>query len=317
MFDLGRVADLRVLVVGDVMLDRYWFGDVGRISPEAPVPVVSVGRREERAGGAANVASNVVALGAHCTLLSVIGADDSGRELAQILERAGIACRLKIDDTADTTVKLRVMSQNQQLIRLDFECAPDHEVLSNCLRDFDELLAEADIVVLSDYGKGGLAHIQQMIARSREAAVPVMVDPKGRDYQRYRGATMLTPNRREFEEQVGECDSETELAARAVSLLQDLDVETLLVTRSEQGMSLYQSDGQNFHDPAMAREVYDVTGAGDTAIAVMAAVSAAGATPQDALAIANAAAGIVVGKLGTASVTMREIQSALDGRPAS
>lgn len=310
-FDLDRLSDLRVLVVGDVMLDRYWFGEVERISPEAPVPVVSVVRREERAGGAANVACNVVALGARCCLLSVVGDDEAGRELTAILKGAGIDCRLRVDPETATTVKLRIISRNQQLIRIDSETRPGHEILERCADEFGACLDSADVVILSDYGKGGLAHIVELIERARRAALPVMVDPKGRDYTRYRGAALLTPNRREFEDIVGACASERELAEKARTLLRELEIGRILITRSEKGMTLYGADGSVRHSEARAREVYDVTGAGDTVIAVMASLLAAGAAEEEALRIANTAAGIVVGKLGTATASREEIRAAL------
>jgi rfaE bifunctional protein kinase chain/domain len=311
MFDLTRFAAVRALVVGDVMLDRYWFGAVERISPEAPVPVVMVDDQEERAGGAANVARNVAALGAKCSLLSVVGDDEAGRTLSSLVKSAGIDCRLNVDADTSTTVKLRVMSLNQQLLRIDFETRPSHEVLSRCLDDFSRRLKDVDVVILSDYGKGGLTHIVDMIARARAAEVPVIVDPKGRDYSRYRGATMITPNRREFELAVGECDGEEALQSRASELIGTLEFDRLLITRSGEGMTLFRADGTRLHSKARAREVYDVTGAGDTVIAVLGAALGAGADDDDAMRLANTAAGVVVGKLGTAEATVEEIRDAM------
>jgi len=311
MFNLRRLARLRVLVVGDVMLDRYWYGDVQRISPEAPVPVVSVEQREDRAGGAANVACNVAALGAQCRLLSVVGDDEGGRVLKGILDDSRIDARLHVEPDTSTTVKLRVVSRNQQLIRLDFENRPGHEILQRCMREYAELLEDTDVVILSDYGKGGLAHIIDMIAHARAASVPVMIDPKGRDYSRYRGATLVTPNRREFEDAAGPWADDAELARKAQHMISDLELSYLLITRSEQGMSLFQAGGGVSDSPARAREVYDVTGAGDTVIAVAALMFAAGASPDQVLDTANAAAGIVVGKLGTATASPAEIARAL------
>jgi rfaE bifunctional protein kinase chain/domain len=311
MFDLDRLTDIRVLVVGDVMLDRYWFGDVSRISPEAPVPVVAVDNREERAGGAANVARNVAALGANCLLLSVIGNDEAGTRLADILDQSGIQHRLNVDPETGTTVKLRVMSRNQQLIRLDFETRPSHEILTRCLDDYRELVSDSDIVILSDYGKGGLTHIADMVAIARQANVPVVIDPKGRDFSRYRGASMVTPNTKELEAAVREWQSDEELDALAFDLLRQLEVERLLLTRSEKGLSLYHRDGTVLHSQARAREVFDVTGAGDTVIAVVATALGAGATEEEALRIGNTAAGIVVGKLGTATSSLEELRHAL------
>ncbi|HEC12885.1 MAG TPA: D-glycero-beta-D-manno-heptose-7-phosphate kinase [Acidiferrobacteraceae bacterium] len=311
MIDLSTLTRARVMVVGDVMLDRYWFGRVDRISPEAPVPVVAVGETQERPGGAANVAGNVTALGASCILISVIGNDESGAKLTTLLNAQGVDCRLNKDPETSTTVKLRVMSHNQQLMRLDFESPPSHEILERCLEDYKAALSDVDIVLFSDYGKGGLAHMAKMISLAREAELNVIVDPKGRDYERYRDASMVTPNRTEFEDLVGVCDSSDVLSDRAHRLIREYGFDSLLLTRSEEGVSLYRSDGTELHCAAMAREVYDVTGAGDTVIAALAAALAAGADDEDALTLANTAAGIVVGKLGTASASRYEIEQAI------
>ena len=296
----------RVLVVGDVMLDSYWFGDVGRISPEAPVPVVKIDRIEERPGGAANVARNAAALGARVHLLSVIGADEAGMRLKRLLGKERIQTQLYRDHTIETTIKLRVIGRQQQLLRVDFETAPSHEVLASKLRDFSRMLRAADVVILSDYGKGGLAHIARMIALARRAGKPVLVDPKGEDYSRYRGATLITPNRAEFRQVVGGWMSEAELTRKAHALRRRLNLSALLITRSEDGMTLYGS-GVRFHVPAQAREVYDVSGAGDTVIATLGAMLGGGATIEEAVRVANRAAGIVVGKFGTAVVHPREL----------
>ncbi len=294
-----RLRRARLLVVGDVMLDRYWFGEVNRISPEAPVPVVKVDRVEERPGGAANVARNVAALGAKTALLSVVGRDEAGRSLHQLLKREGIAASLHDDATVSTTVKLRVIGRQQQLLRADFETVPGHEVLASKLKDYRRLLKACDVVILSDYGKGGLAHIARMIALARRAGKPVLVDPKGEDYSRYRGATLITPNRAELRAVTGGWTSEGMLNARAQALRRRLGLGGLLVTRSEEGMTLYRS-GSRLHVPAQAREVYDVSGAGDTVIAVTGVMLAAGLDLENAVRIANRAAGIVVGRFGTA-----------------
>lgn len=296
-----------VLVVGDVMLDRYWFGSVERISPEAPVPVVLVDHREERAGGAGNVAVNIAALGACCTLLSVVGDDDAGKRLVDILSKSGIKPILVEDVEADTTVKLRILSKNQQLLRADFEKAPAHEVLAGCLHEFEQQLPAADAVLISDYAKGGLFHIREMIDAARKAAKPVIVDPKGSDFDRYRGASMITPNLRELEQVVGTCASEEELHEKASALVHALEIDALLVTRSEHGMSLYFSDKPPLHRGAAARDVYDVTGAGDTVISACAVAIAAGLSEEDMISLANTAAGIVVGKLGTATAELDEV----------
>jgi D-glycero-beta-D-manno-heptose-7-phosphate kinase len=300
----------KVLVVGDVMLDRYWFGDVCRISPEAPVPVVKIERMEERLGGAANVARNAAALGANTSLLSVVGNDEAGRSLGRLLEGGQIDASLYIDDEIDTTVKLRVVGRQQQLLRIDFETTPSHEILRAKLSDFEERVGEADVVILSDYGKGGLAHIAQMIRIARTANKIVLVDPKGDDYGKYAGATAITPNRSELRQVVGRWSSEEELAEKAGNLRGALGLEALLVTRSEEGMTLY-TDGEIHHQPARAREVFDVSGAGDTVIAALAVTLANGAGWSEAIRVANVAAGIVVGKLGTAVVTREELAEAL------
>ncbi|HKQ26650.1 MAG TPA: D-glycero-beta-D-manno-heptose-7-phosphate kinase [Burkholderiales bacterium] len=296
----------RVLVVGDVMLDRYWFGEVSRISPEAPVPVVKVGHTEERLGGAANVARNIVAVGGQASLLSVVGQDEAGECLQRLLESEGITAQMHRDPGLATTIKLRVIGRQQQLLRVDFETEPGHEVLMSKLADFEARLPKADVVILSDYGKGGLKHIERMIEMARAAGKPVLVDPKGDDYTRYRGATLLTPNRSEFREVAGRWKSEDDLTERAQKMRRDLGLDALLVTRSEEGMSLYR-DQQRLHVPALAREVYDVSGAGDTVIAVLGVMLAAGAGFAEAVQFANRAAGIVVGKLGTAVVHPEEL----------
>lgn len=297
----------RVLVVGDVMLDRYWFGEVHRISPEAPVPVLKVDRVDERPGGAANVARNIAALGAQATLLSVVGNDEAGACLEKLLnEQDNLTALLHRDSSISTIIKLRAVARHQQLLRIDFETPPSHEVLHAALADYRVQLPLADVVILSDYGKGGLAHIAQMIRLAREAGKPVLVDPKGDDYARYSGATLLTPNRSEFRQVAGSWENETELNAKAQALRTDLQLDALLVTRSEDGMSLYRA-GDVQHEPTHTREVFDVSGAGDTVIATLAVMLASGADLPDAMRIANRAAGIVVGKLGTAVVSREEI----------
>jgi len=301
-----RVAQTRVLVAGDVMLDRYWFGDVERISPEAPVPIVKITRTEERPGGAANVARNAAALGARTTLLSVIGADEAGATLDRLLAADRVQTSFHRDPALPTTVKMRVIGRQQQLLRIDFETAPSHELLATKLTEFDRLLADTDLVILSDYGKGGLAHIATMIERARAAGKPVLVDPKGDDWDKYRGATVITPNRGEFRQVVGRWQDAADMAARALALRAELGVTALLVTRSEEGMSLYTADGAE-DIPAMAREVYVVSGAGDTVIAALGVLLGAGADLRSAVRIANEAAGVVVGKLGTAVATPNEL----------
>ena len=307
-----RVAAARVLVVGDAMLDRYWFGAVDRISPEAPVPVVRVTREEERLGGAANVALNVQTLGARATLVTVVGDDEPARRLRALLEERGISALLGSDPRLFTIVKLRVIGRAQQLLRVDFENQPDHEVLGGMLADYERALPEHDAVLFSDYGKGGLAHIPQMIAMARQSAKPVLVDPKGSDYARYAGATVITPNRAELAQVIGAWASEAQLGERAERLRTELGLDAIVLTRSEEGMSLFDGDGES-RVPAVAREVFDVTGAGDTVIATLAAMLACGVTLREAMPIANRAGAIVVGKFGTASVSYDELFAAEAG----
>lgn len=304
--DVRKLRKAKVLVVGDVMLDRYWFGEVGRISPEAPVPVVKIDRVEERPGGAANVARNAAALGAEVRLLSVVGRDEAGATLKKLLRSERIAAQLHVDANLDTTVKLRVIGRRQQLVRIDFETSPGHEALASKLRDFGRVLRATDAVILSDYGKGGLTHIVKMLRLARAAGKPVLVDPKGDDYSRYRGASLITPNRAEFREVAGGWKTEAELTRKANDLLRRLRIGALLLTRSEEGMTLY-SRGRRLHVPAQAREVFDVSGAGDTVIATVAVMLASGAPLDTAVRVANRAAGIVVARFGTAVVTPEEL----------
>jgi rfaE bifunctional protein kinase chain/domain len=306
MIPIPDTSKARILVVGDVMLDRYWFGDVSRISPEAPVPVVKVERVEERPGGAANVARNCAALGARVALLSVVGVDEAGRALERLLGSSNIDASLHEDPQLDTTVKLRVIGRQQQLLRIDFENAPAHEVLQAKLAEYQQRLDACDVVILSDYGKGGLTHIGDMIRLARAAGKPVLVDPKGEDYARYAGVSVITPNRAELRQVVGRWRDEQDLRERAQRLRAELDIGALLLTRSEEGMSLFTADRIS-HEPALAREVYDVSGAGDTVIATQAVMMAAGADLADAMRLANRAAGVVVGKLGTAVCTLQEL----------
>jgi rfaE bifunctional protein kinase chain/domain len=302
----ARLAAARVLVVGDVMLDRYWFGDVNRISPEAPVPVVHVQKQEDRLGGAANVARNAVALGAQAGLLCVVGHDEPGKRIIELLNDSGVALHLERDPDLLTTIKLRVLSRQQQLLRVDFENTPAHEVLLAGLARFDELLPSHEVILMSDYAKGGLTHVTRMIAKARAAGKPVLVDPKGDDWERYRGATLITPNRAELREVVGQWKSEEDLLARVTKLRAELEIDALLLTRSEEGMTLFSRDGV-LDAPAVAREVYDVSGAGDTVIATLAVMLGAGLPLIEAVSLANRAAGIVVGKLGTATVDYDEL----------
>jgi rfaE bifunctional protein kinase chain/domain len=299
----------RVLVVGDVMLDRYWFGEVSRISPEAPVPIVHVKKTEERPGGAANVARNIASLGGQATLLSVVGDDEPGRTLAALLAQERVTTHFHKDATLPTTIKLRVIGRQQQLMRIDFETPPSREVLEDKLDDFESMVDAHDVVILSDYGKGGLTHVTKMIDAAKRHGKRILIDPKGDDYSKYRGATLLTPNRSEFREVMGKWRDDADLAQRAEKLRDDLSLEALLVTRSEEGMSLFTAS-EILHEPTQAREVFDVSGAGDTVIATIALMLAAGSDMAAAVRIANRAAGVVVGKLGTATLTRTELEAA-------
>lgn len=301
-----RLQKARILVVGDAMLDRYLFGDVERISPEAPVPVVRVTREEERLGGAANVALNAKSLGPSVTLITVVGDDEPARKLQQLLNERGVASILGRDPKLYTCVKLRIIGRAQQLVRVDFENQPDHEILGEMLADFEREVVKHDAVLFSDYGKGGLAHIPRMIEQARAAGKPVLVDPKGSDYARYAGATVVTPNRSELAQVIGPWQSENQLQERAQKLRESLRWDALLLTRSEEGMSLFDAAG-HIQVQAQAREVFDVTGAGDTVIATMAAMLACGMPLREAMPIANRAGGIVVGKFGTATVGYDEL----------
>lgn len=296
----------KILVVGDVMLDKYWFGDVSRISPEAPVPIAKIGIKENRAGGAANVARNIASIDGDVSLLSIVGDDEAARELEQLLDQDGIKHFLKMDKSIDTIVKLRVIARNQQLIRLDFETSPHHEILLDILDYYTSVIDQFDIIVLSDYGKGGLTHIKTMIEIAKKLNKIILVDPKGSDYNRYKGATLLTPNKSELKDAVGSWNNEKEMMDKSIQLRSQLDLKYLLVTRSEEGMSLIL-DKDIINYPTVAKEVYDVSGAGDTVIATLATMIACGLEISDAVTIANIAAGIVVGKLGTATITQTEL----------
>ena len=300
------LAKARVLVVGDVMLDRYWYGAVDRISPEAPVPVVRITHEEERNGGAANVAYNVMTLGAQSSLLTVVGEDEASHKLEALVAKTGIKTHFGRDAELKTTVKLRVIGRQQQLLRLDFENTPKSELLASQTATFENLLPEHDAILFSDYGKGGLAHVSDMIATARAAGKPILIDPKGSDYSRYQSGTVITPNRAELQQVVGGWNSEEELRSKAQALRAKLQLQAVLLTRSEEGMTLYDDQG-DLTVSAQAREVFDVTGAGDTVIATMAALVAAGLSLRDALPYANRAASLVVGKFGTATVSFEEL----------
>ncbi len=308
---LDKIADTKVLVVGDVMLDQYWMGDVKRISPEAPVPVIAVRETQERVGGAGNVARNITGLDGFCTLISVVGKDDPGQSIQRIASAEGINTVLVSDRKTTTTVKLRVLSRNQQLLRADFENTPGDDVCAKVYSQYKNLVEMHDVVVLSDYDKGCLGQIESLIVLARQCGKPVLVDPKGTDYSRYRGATMVTPNLSEFEAAAGEMTTDRDLTRKAHRLIEENGIEQLLVTLSDKGMKLFETGHKPLKISARSREVYDVSGAGDTVIAVMAMAVSAGLSRGDAMEFANSAAGIVVSKLGTATATREELRAAL------
>ncbi len=312
-----RFDKAQVLVVGDLMLDRYWHGATSRISPEAPVPVVKVEQSEDRIGGAGNVALNIASLGAGASLVGIVGKDEAAESLAKRLQSAGIYADFQVSNTKPTITKLRVISRHQQLLRLDFEDAFEAEDCDQLPQKVEQLLGNVGALILSDYAKGALQNPQAIISLARHAGVPVLVDPKGTNFESYRGATLLTPNLAEFEAVVGICSNEQALVTKGAELLDRLDMDALLITRSEHGMTLLRKGLPELHLPARAREVFDVTGAGDTVISVLATALAAGAELPDAVAMANIAAGIVVGKLGTATISMPELRRAISEEQGS
>jgi len=313
-FSIPSFADTHVLVAGDVMLDRYWFGPCSRISPEAPVPVVRVTGNQERAGGAANVAVNLASLGVKTRLLGITGDDDASYSLQSLLAHQGVEAEFMRMPDIPTITKLRVISRNQQLLRMDFEEAPHSSHGNSLEQQISAALPERGVIVLSDYAKGALGKIQEVIAVCRERDLSVLVDPKGSDFSRYAGATALTPNLSEFESVVGPSEDLQQLEEKGRALRQQLGLGFLLLTRSGEGMTLIPESGEAIHLPAEAREVYDVTGAGDTVVAVLAAGLAAGQSPEDAARLSNLAAGLVVRKLGVASVSADELRMALHQR---
>lgn len=312
--NLPDFSKANVLVVGDIMLDRYWYGATNRISPEAPVPVVKINALEERPGGAANVAMNVTSLGGEAKLIGLTGIDEPAKILTEQLHQQHVVCDFVALNSHPTITKLRVLSRNQQLIRLDFEepfCDVDSLPL---LQRIENALPQAKVMVLSDYAKGVLSSVEAIIKMAQQANVPVLIDPKGTDFTRYLGATLLTPNMSEFEAVVGPCHSEEDIEVKGHQLIRDYDIKALLVTRSEKGMTLLQIGQPTYHLPTQAKEVFDVTGAGDTVIATLAASLAAGYTLEDSCFLANASAGVVVGKLGTSTVTQVELEDAIRAR---
>lgn len=310
---LPDFGNAKILVVGDVMLDRYWSGDSSRISPEAPVPIVKVANVEDRPGGAANVALNIAALGANAKLLGLTGEDEAAQALRGKMTAVNVECDFLQLPDYPTITKLRVLSRSQQVIRLDFEedvAAVNTQPLVTKTLDS---LAEYPVMIVSDYNKGALVKVQQMIQAAKQQGVPVFIDPKGCDFERYRGATLLTPNLSEFESVVGHCKTEQELVEKGHQLIAEYDLEALLVTRSEKGMTLIRTGQEEFHLPALAQEVYDVTGAGDTVISVLATAVAAGSSLEQACALANAAASVVVAKIGTSTVSPIELANSVYG----
>ncbi|WP_110685612.1 bifunctional D-glycero-beta-D-manno-heptose-7-phosphate kinase/D-glycero-beta-D-manno-heptose 1-phosphate adenylyltransferase HldE [Salinicola aestuarinus] len=311
--DLSQLENARVLVVGDVMLDRYWHGGTSRISPEAPVPVVKVEDADDRPGGAANVALNIASLGGRVGLAGVVGDDDNAERLASALAQAEVSAHLQHAAEVPTITKLRVMSRNQQLIRLDFEAPLWNVDTTPMLEQVERQLDGTDVVILSDYGKGSLNRVETLIVQARRAGKRVLVDPKGSDFTRYHGASLITPNFAEFEAVVGPCADDDELATKGEALRARLELEALLVTRSERGMTLIREGHAPLHLPTHAREVFDVTGAGDTVIGVLGLALAAGHGFDEAVVLANLAAGLVVAKPGTAVLSVAELYTALHG----
>lgn len=305
------LSSARMLVIGDAMLDRYWFGSVDRVSPEAPVPVIAVRDVEERAGGAANVATNIAAIGGQSSLISAVGDDDGAASLNSLLSNVGVNDLSVHDASIPTTVKLRLIAQNQQLLRADFEQHVAEATVAAITSRCADVIGQTDVMVLSDYHKGTLAQAADLISIARDHGVPVVVDPKGSEFERYAGASMLTPNQKEFEAVAGRCVSDEDMRLKAHDMIADLGLDALMVTRSERGIAWFTADGAMHVSPARAREVYDVSGAGDTVIAVVATLMAVGVTGEKALVFANAAAGVVVSRLGTASVTADDINTAL------
>ena len=303
-------TNAKILVVGDVMLDQYWSGTAQRISPEAPVPVVKVNADEVRAGGAANVALNITSLGAQVTLVGVIGEDESGKQLTGLLSASGVNNHWVYADSG-TICKLRVLSHHQQLIRMDFENPIEKSIAKKVAETTASILKGFDVLVISDYAKGSLQCVSSIIQAAKKEKIPVFIDPKGKDFSIYAGATLIKPNQSEFELIVGSCDSDEELISKAKDLIEQLDIEVLLVTRSENGMALIEKGKQPFLLNSKAQEVFDVTGAGDTVMATLATVFASGNNLANSMHCANETASIVVRKVGTSTVSKAELEQQL------
>ena len=301
----------KILVVGDVMLDRYWFGEVNRISPEAPVPIAKINITENRPGGAANVARNISSLGVDVTLLSVVGKDEAGNDLKDLLTLYGINSILKIDESITTIIKLRILAKNQQLLRVDFEKTPSHEILSEIVETYSNIIKDYDLVILSDYGKGGLYHIKKMIEIAKYHGKLILVDPKGNDFEKYRYANIITPNKSELQAVIGQCKDENELIFKTKQLKDNLSINNILLTKSEEGMTLFENDAMHSF-PTLAKEVYDVSGAGDTVIATLGVMLANKIDLRTSTLLSNVAAGIVVGKVGTATYDKKELLDQLE-----
>ena len=304
-------SSIRTLVVGDVMLDRYWLGSVNRVSPEAPVPVVLVNSTELRVGGAGNVAANIRGLGASCDLVSIVGDDDGGKKVLEILETQGVECHMKIDKDCRTTEKLRILGRNQQLLRADFEALPNKATINSCVTHYKKLISKTDVVILSDYGKGVILDAKEMIQVAIKHKIPIVVDPKGSDFSKYTGATLITPNETELESVIGVWTSEHDLENQVKELIKKIEVQGLLLTRGEKGMTYFRREESAIHQDAISIEVYDGSGAGDTVVSSIAIGIVSGLTWEELLFLANAAAGIVIKKLGTSVVTMSEVLSAI------
>jgi D-beta-D-heptose 7-phosphate kinase/D-beta-D-heptose 1-phosphate adenosyltransferase len=308
MIKIPDYSKVKLHIVGDVMLDRYWFGKTTRISPEAPVPIVSVNESNELPGGAGNVANNIAQLGCKVTLMAPTGDDDIAEKLEKELKKSNVECKFQVVSKNTTTTKLRVLSQNQQLIRIDFEGGLKDFNASKLSQMYEKTIHEADAIVFSDYNKGALKNIEELIEKANALNKPIFVDPKGKEFKRYKNATVLTPNLSEFEAVAGISQSEEELTQKAHTFVKNLKLEAMLLTRSEKGMSLFKKDGETIHVPSETREVYDVTGAGDTVVSVLSASYAAGSSLSDAMYLSNIAAGIVIGKLGAATVSLSELE---------
>lgn len=310
--NISNFNKTKILIVGDLMLDSYWKGNVSRVSAEAPIPIVHIGIQEDRAGGAGNVALNAAKLGANCHLIGLVGNDSVAERLEIILKENQVQYNLLKVDGLKTINKLRILSQSQQLLRLDFEdnfSSIDKNLL---FESFIEKLSFTDIVILSDYAKGTLNDIQVLIESAKVAEKRVIIDPKGNDFIRYKGAYIITPNFVEFEAVVGKCSSEQEIESRGFELLKSLELNAILITRGEHGMTLLEKGRPPFHLPTFAREVFDVTGAGDTVVASLGIALASGFNLTNAVKLANIAAGLVVGKVGTATLTSQELQVSLE-----